>query len=635
MDQVQLSEVGGHRRVIRAFGDVAAAMSRVHDSDRLLHLMADKICELVGVRRCSVYLRDERSGLFRGQVGHAHVDIDAGVKRLVAGVEADGFTREILATGAPVVVSDARVDPRPIRATMRSWHVRSMLGIPMVLNGEITGLFFLDDEDRRHVFTPLELEIGSTFADLAAVAIAQAKANDQIRESMRTVARQNELLRRACAVDDRLGELSLAGGNMREIVNIVAELTGKPAAIYDESGQRRALGSPPRSTEVVVPRLLEADFRRRPAIASAVDAIEGGKYGIVGPIAEADVHHRYLVAPVTVRERVWGHLVVMESGSRLDALDVHVARRSAVCVALEISAEQRAALAEADARASLAADLVRGDRDARSLQRRADFVGIDLSRPHAVCLIERGTDTDTAGIATSRLVGEAFERAACGRMALATSIAEGFLVILRLVDDVSARDATRAAKATVRAALAGLPFAQRPRAALSLACSDVLDYAGAFLDARQVLRSIVELGPPGGPQVLSVDDLGVARLLLCAVDRVEADRFAYQTLDGLLAGDATTVDLLSTLRLFFDASRSIRRTAATIGVHENTVRYRLARIEELTGLNVASDSADQMTAQLAILLLQLSGRCPWPAWVTEEDDPAEPVNLRAIATANA
>lgn len=635
MGQVQLSQVRGHRHVIRAFGDVAAAMSQVQDRDSLLHLIADKICELVGVRRCSVYLRDERSGLFRGQVGHAHVDIDAGVKRLVAGVEADGFTREILATGAPVVVSDARVDPRPIRATMRAWDVRSMLGIPMVLNGDVTGLFFLDDEDRRHVFTPLELEIGATFADLAAVAIAQAKVNDQLRDSMRTVARQNELLRRASAVDDRLGAVALAGGNIREIVEIVAELTGKPSAIYDDSGHRRALGSPPHANDVVVPRLLEADCREHPAIAGAVAAIEGGKYAIVGPIAEADLHHRYLVAPVMVREHLWGHLVVMESGSRLDALDVHIARRAATSVALEISTQQRATLAEADARASLAADLVRGDRDARSLQRRADFVGIDLSLPHAVCLIERGTDTDTAGIATSRLVGEAFERAACGRMALATSVTEGFLVILRLADGSSARDAIRAAKGTVRAALAGLPFAQRPRAALSLACSDVADYAGAFLDARQVLRSIVELGLPGGPQVLSVDDLGVSRLLLSAVDRTDADRFAQQTLDRLLAGDATSVDLLSTLRLFFDASRSIRRTAATIGVHENTVRYRLARIEELTGLNVASDSADQMTAQFAVLLLQLTGRCPWPTWVTDEDDLVAPVNLRAIATANA
>ena len=82
---------------IRAFGDVAGALGDVREIDELLHLIAKHICELVGVQRCSVYLRDQDSGLFRGQVGHSDHDIDARVKRLVAGVAADEFTGEILA----------------------------------------------------------------------------------------------------------------------------------------------------------------------------------------------------------------------------------------------------------------------------------------------------------------------------------------------------------------------------------------------------------------------------------------------------------------------------------------------------------------------------------------------------------
>jgi DNA-binding PucR family transcriptional regulator len=47
-------------------------------------------------------------------------------------------------------------------------------------------------------------------------------------------------------------------------------------------------------------------------------------------------------------------------------------------------------------------------------------------------------------------------------------------------------------------------------------------------------------------------------------------------------------------------------------VHENTIRYRLARIEDRTGLGVAHDSNDQLTAQLALLLLRLEGTLPDP-----------------------
>jgi DNA-binding PucR family transcriptional regulator len=74
------------------------------------------------------------------------------------------------------------------------------------------------------------------------------------------------------------------------------------------------------------------------------------------------------------------------------------------------------------------------------------------------------------------------------------------------------------------------------------------------------------------------------------------------------AHDAATVELLRTLQTFFDSDRNVRRSARKLGVHENTVRYRLVRIEELTGLSIASSSEDQQTAQLALLILRLDGQ---------------------------
>src|SRR5664279_3911846 len=66
-----------YRGMVRAFHAVAEALTDVdQDLDTLLHLVAAKICELVGVRRCSIYLKDEKSDLFHGQIAHASHDID-------------------------------------------------------------------------------------------------------------------------------------------------------------------------------------------------------------------------------------------------------------------------------------------------------------------------------------------------------------------------------------------------------------------------------------------------------------------------------------------------------------------------------------------------------------------------------
>ena len=45
-------------------------------------------------------------------------------------------------------------------------------------------------------------------------------------------------------------------------------------------------------------------------------------------------------------------------------------------------------------------------------------------------------------------------------------------------------------------------------------------------------------------------------------------------------------------------------------MHENTIRYRLSRIEELTGLAVTHDPDAQLRARLSLLVLLLQGRLP-------------------------
>src|SRR5439155_2768007 len=266
-----------YRAALAAFGNVAEALGEVKDLDALLHLIAMRICELTGVQRCSVFLRDEETRLFRGQVVHPGGPEDERIKRLVAGVPADRRTREIVESKRPVAVPNALEDPRPVRSTIRAWNIRSVLGVPMVLRGEVIGILFLDTEDERHAFPPSVGEIASTFADLAAVAISQARMTAELRKSVATVAQQNQLLRRASAMDDRLANLVLEGGDLRDIAVAVAELTGKPTAIHDAQDRRLAAAVPPWFDDKVLPRLLEPPYRDHPAVVAALEAVGGAR----------------------------------------------------------------------------------------------------------------------------------------------------------------------------------------------------------------------------------------------------------------------------------------------------------------------------------------------------------------------
>ncbi|OLL71761.1 regulatory protein [Pseudonocardia sp. Ae168_Ps1] len=76
--------------------------------------------------------------------------------------------------------------------------------------------------------------------------------------------------------------------------------------------------------------------------------------------------------------------------------------------------------------------------------------------------------------------------------------------------------------------------------------------------------------------------------------------FAAQVLGPVLDHDVRSgTGLAETLATFLDESGSWSRTAARLHLHVNTVRYRIGRVEELTGRDLGSFS-DRVDLYLAL-----------------------------------
>ena len=91
--------------------------------------------------------------------------------------------------------------------------------------------------------------------------------------------------------------------------------------------------------------------------------------------------------------------------------------------------------------------------------------------------------------------------------------------------------------------------------------------------------------------MLAFEDTGAYRLLLPAMseDPAELQRFYDETVAPLVAyDDQYETDLVQTLETFLDADGNVAGTAARLFTHRHTVRYRLERVQDLTGLDVAS-----------------------------------------------
>jgi DNA-binding PucR family transcriptional regulator len=155
--------------------------------------------------------------------------------------------------------------------------------------------------------------------------------------------------------------------------------------------------------------------------------------------------------------------------------------------------------------------------------------------------------------------------------------------------DADVRRAADAIGRELRSALHGFTFAighSRPAA-------DPVDLYRAGNEA--ILAANVAEGRPtqddGAPAVLAFEDTGAYRLLLPAMseDAAELQRFYAETIAPLVAYDEQyETELVQTLETFLDADGNVAGTAQRLFTHRHTVRYRLERVRDLTGLDVSS-----------------------------------------------
>ena len=122
----------------------------------------------------------------------------------------------------------------------------------------------------------------------------------------------------------------------------------------------------------------------------------------------------------------------------------------------------------------------------------------------------------------------------------------------------------------------------------------------ALAGARQARRVAALLG--GGVRVVDAAGLGSVELLLATAPAEARRAFRASLLSPLLDYDADHgTELVRTLRVFLDCSGSWTKAAEAMFVHVNSLRYRMRRVEELTGRDLGS-LADQAALLLALRL---------------------------------
>jgi sugar diacid utilization regulator len=127
--------------------------------------------------------------------------------------------------------------------------------------------------------------------------------------------------------------------------------------------------------------------------------------------------------------------------------------------------------------------------------------------------------------------------------------------------------------------------------------SPIVGIGGRVNGARALRRSLVEaqqaarLGgrSPDSVSVTTYEQLASYKLLLALQEEELRDTFRVALLGPLVEYDERRkTELVQTLDVFLRSSGQWQEAASQLNVHVNTLRYRLARIEELTGRSLDS-----------------------------------------------
>jgi sugar diacid utilization regulator len=250
------------------------------------------------------------------------------------------------------------------------------------------------------------------------------------------------------------------------------------------------------------------------------------------------------------------------------------------------------------------------------LSRAADL-GLDLAQGATVVVIRAQLHVTSEEGWRERVVTVAERGARSGAPgAIAASSgrpdAVGAEVVVLVPGDEPAA-AERVAHSVLRelqASLNGHTFALG-RSRVASDAADLVRAANEALLAANVAEGDTE--GEDGHRMLAFDDTGAYRLLLSAMseDPAELQRFYAETIEPLVAYDEQyETDLVMTVEAFLDADGNVAGTAQRLFTHRHTIRYRLERVRELSGLDVGStDGREKLSLGLkAMRVLGIAAR---------------------------
>jgi purine catabolism regulator len=418
----------------------------------------------------------------------------------------------------------------------------------------------------------------------------------------RIINAEHSRLKQSLAIHRRFTEIVLDGKGLDEIARTLAELLDSAVSIEDatfhllayaggtdvDKHRRETIarhGTPPRVLyDPGIQKMLRDVAARRGPMK-------------VPPFPRLGLERGRIIAPILAANQVLGYISVIDHARENEELAFMAVENAAMVVAMAIIKDREVASAESAVRGEFLDDLCEGTYgDQAAALRRARHLGYSLAGHHVLLLVDID---DFRGFHRSRALTEdviqALKREYVKRVigavrrsfprALTAGRSDMVLALLPLGPDSTGYEArVRSIGHQVREAIAEWHPGFTVSVGFSAPVAAPDGVAGSYREVLSMLETLSRFGRRD--QVVAAAELGVTGLLASVADDRLLD-FARRHLGPLFDHDRRRGgDLVETLRAYLETAEQ-QAAARRLKVHPNTLRYRLDRIAEISGADLA------------------------------------------------
>jgi len=245
----------GHAREQEAtkLYEITSQLASSLDVDRILDQIVGKTVDLLGSDAAGIYTYDERRG---GLTFRRGLNLDPNLTRDLVLDPGEGVAGRAYAERRPVWTGDRLTDAAlaytpAAGALVGDLAPRAYLAAPIVIRGEVLGVL-VDYFFAPHDFSPKEVQLLSTLADHAAIAMDNARHYEEVRTQQTRLAQIFASTSDAIVLVCRRGRIEAVNGRARELLGFdpdqvlgleLAELMAGCCATADYDAVLTALGA--------------------------------------------------------------------------------------------------------------------------------------------------------------------------------------------------------------------------------------------------------------------------------------------------------------------------------------------------------------------------------------------------------